>query len=257
VAVIGLALAGFIAAQPDHAANGSEILPSSSSTRSVLGPLNTKDRDHLASFWEANGVSRRVQADLFNQLDRGIWPQSSTGELMPIATETFHRNGNIETVQTWPDGSIAVSAAQVTEGKFNPKSFGFNTLEEMNAESAFAVPNNIINCSVMSGSGYKTYKNCAVVGTTATIAEGFMATYTLVQGASDYITSHGGPFQACGGAVCDTPYFAGADLTEGSDGEAYVAYYMRWTGANVSSFTASLNLHVGGDSAITSFRSGL
>jgi hypothetical protein len=228
----------------------------SATAASTVSPSVDEDQiAHMTDFWTVNGVDEAVQDDLLAGIERGVWPLADSGEAEPVSTVDVERNGNVETVQTYADGSIAVSAVQVTEGAFDPSSFAVDSEAEL-AELAGGVlaPRAITGCKVASGSGYSNYTDCRVFGSTATVGAGFIASYTIVQGnLNDRILRHSGPFQQCGGAVCDVPYAAIEYLTEQSGRHAQVAYFFRWTVANGASATGSITLDVGGNSATSVF----
>lgn len=211
--------------------------------------LDSEKREHMHSFWDANDVPRSTQDRLIDGIENGVWPLADRGDVEPVRTATRHRHGNVETVDVFADGSIAVAAVQQEEGSFNPQSFGVDTVKELKDVYGAAPSASIDNCRTSSGSGYVTRTDCTVFGSTATVGAGFLASYQIVQGKNnDRILRHSGPFQQCGGAVCGTPYLAIEYLNEQSGRNAQVTYFFRWTIPGASS-TGRIGLIVGRDTA--------
>lgn len=245
-ALVPLALTALLASTLAPAA-------ASDTDTSEASVLDAKDRAHMRAFWDANDVSPDVQNRLLDGIEEGKWPQADMGEVEPVSTRTLQRNGNRETIAVYPDGSIAVSAVQQRSGTFNPQSFGVDSVDELHKVYGIA-PMAIGGCRYTSGSGYSTATDCSVYGSTATVAAGFRASYTIVQGRNnDRILRHSGPYQQCAGAVCDTPYLALEYLNEQSGRKAQVEYYFRWTAVGGVSSTGRVALYVGGDKATSAF----
>lgn len=215
--------------------------------------LNDNDREYMQNFWDANGVSAETQEALFQNIEAGVWPQSETGDVDPVSTETVHRNGNAETVATYPDGSIVLTAVQESAGSFDPANFGVESLPELQEKSGMSL-RAIQNCKTANGSGYSVKTDCAIFGSSATVAAGFIASYQIVDGQyNDSILRHGSPYQKCSVAKCDTPYLGTAYLKEQVGRKAQVTYLFRWTNPGGSS-TGEITLLVGANAASSSFR---
>lgn len=218
--------------------------------------LNANDKTQMQSFWDVNDVSPSIQQELLEEIENGTWPQADTGVAESVDKRTVRRNGNVETIETYPDGSISVSALQVEGGDFNPKSFGVEDTAELN-EVYDAAPSSIKNCTAQSGSGFRNLLDCTVFGSTATVGAGFIASYSIVEGANnDRIIRHSGPFQQCAGAQCDAPYVGLEYLNERSGRKAEVDYFFRWTAPGTSA-TGSVRLVVGNNAATSGFTAKL
>lgn len=231
--------------------------------------VNSADtRAVLNDFLTATGVDGQTRGEILKNLAQGKSPDSML-EVEPVSTREIHRNGNLETVDVYPDGSTSVTLIQERSGEFDPSAIGPlaaaeaqhaiaassanpNAAFSTSADGAEITPMSIGGCTTHSGSGYATRYGCSIYGGNGLVNLGFKASYSIVNGAYDRIFDQYGPYQACTGAVCDVPYLVKWKQYEDSAGRAEVTYYMRYT-ASASSQTARLSLYVGGNSASTSF----
>lgn len=163
--------------------------------------------------------------------------------VQPIDTYSIMSDGAQTTRQVYPDGSVAITMIQI-DG---------DPTESLLTEWIDNQPEDVLDCTVTSGSGYIVYNGCKVVGSNWLVTMGFTASFGLVNGGYDYISWHGAPYQQCSGAVCGTPYLAGARMSESSVGSAFVDYFMHVNVGGVASRTSSLRLTVGGDTYYSDF----
>ncbi|MEW6976656.1 hypothetical protein [Trueperella pyogenes] len=212
--------------------------------------LTQDDVDRLTEFWQTHEVSAHVQHSLLAKIGAGEMTDADRGDINPTHVETLQRNGNLETVATYPDGSILVTALQTSSGEFNTASFPGMSATRPASIALRAAPT---NCQVKSGSGYAVYRNCNVIGATGTIQAGFGANYQIVNGGYDSITAHYAPYQQCAGVVCDTPYVAYTSLQETAGQPAQVTYHFRWTISAVSA-TGKVELLIANDRPTVGFR---
>lgn len=199
----------------------------------------------LHEFWDQYGVDRSVQDDLIRKLEAGEVHDSDLGSVDPVEVRTIFSGDFIQEVNVFPDGSILVTGRQLG----NKLSKGDDLLPPgLDATS-------LRGCRVSSGSGYSTFQNCTVFGSTATVQAFFVANYTIAQGQyNDSISWHGAPGQQCAGAVCDTPYFAHGNAKESSARPASATYFFRWTIAGSTSATGQISLIVGNNRASVDFK---
>lgn len=215
--------------------------------------LTADEVERLTEFWDTHAVPLEVQRSLLATIEAGQLTDADRGDIDPIRVNRFERNGNSETVTTYPDGSILVTAVQTSPGEFNAASFPGARALNSDGVALRATPT---NCQVTSGSGYSVYRNCTVFGYTGTIQAGFGANYQLVHQGYDSITAHYAPAQQCAVAVCDTPYLAYASLRESAGRPAQVTYYFRWTMPGISA-TGKVELIIANDRPTVGFKAKL
>ena len=208
-----------------------------------LGFERTTDSDDMVSiadglytFLIENGASVLDADRIADDFLEGELPDSANGA-DPVSSYDVESSGGVTTRTVYPDGSISIT---------------FQQREPLT--SGMSSPYSISGCSVSVGSGFRSYSNCAVFGGNGLVGMGFHASYTLVDGAYDYISGYRAPYQQCHTHVCDVPYLAGTRLREDSQGKAWVVYYMRSTIGSAASRTSSLSLLVGANSATDSFQ---
>ncbi|WP_216404872.1 hypothetical protein [Arcanobacterium phocae] len=207
------------------------------------------DLKAVTEFWTDNGVSADVQDSLIEKIRSGKLTDADAGTVEAIRSETIYRHGNQETILTYPDGSITVTAMQVAPGQFDASSFGDEATNAIMPQSA-----GLYGCRIWSGSGYAIYSGCTVFGSTGTVQAGFAADYQLVNGAYDKIIRHYAPFQQCAGVICDTPYLAFSNLYETSSSPTEVTYFFRWSGIGAFSSTGRVGIVVGNDHGYVEFK---
>ncbi|MEV8214636.1 hypothetical protein [Leifsonia sp. NPDC077715] len=194
------------------------------------------DWSQLQVYWTQHGVSAATQEALLAGIERGELPDSFTGAT-PVSESTIETPTSIEKVSTYADGSVS--------------SAGVNA-HRVPSQAAVA-PRGIINCTVSSGSGYRTFSNCRVEGTNGNVSVWFTATYTLVQGAGDYISNKtAAAASSAPGTSTSIPYWNVVRLNEIAGTRAQVTATTTWN-YGVGSSTYSTSLFVGADSASTSF----
>lgn len=243
--MIGAAFTGFAIA----------VLASTSASAVEPDADWSDDAVELYEFMLVNGSEPDVAATVVERYDNGIMPDSVAGASDVVSEASVPVENGEATVSTYADGSVSVAGYQTAPGDFElPGTEGDPIVDPT---SGMIGTRAIQGCRTSGGSGYRTFRDCAVSGSNKLIHMGFHADYTLVQGGYDYISKVYSPFQACVGFVCDTPYESKTIKKETSSTLAYSRYYMRYTIANGGSNTARLWLRVGENRTSTKFASGV
>lgn len=197
--------------------------------------LTNSEVTALAEFWTEHNVDPKVQDDLIAGIHTGTLPDSLTGNAVPSVTEESSDAGWDSTIYTFDDGSVVEAQLEIAE----PAPL---------AQPRVAPSSAINKCTVTSGSGFRTYKDCKVQGNSGITGFGFYLSYTLVQGGNDYILESYGPTKMCvWPAACDQPFKDRVKLREDAGGVAGVSYGMAWSAG--ASGTSYLTVKVGRDSA--------
>lgn len=134
----------------------------------------TTDASHASSFLKAQGVSDVTASKLEQKIRSGQATGSVAGEQL-IEVETKRQGDFIVTAEKYSDGSV----------------------ETIRIEQPIQPLASKKGCKLVSGSGYRTYKNCTISRQSINGYIAFLATYTLVQGAPDYISSATNLVQRC------------------------------------------------------------
>lgn len=201
------------------------------------------DVAELHRFLVENGVSIADADRLKDKFVAGKLLDSMRG-VEPVNSYKVDDGEAKITRTVYPDGSVSISSLQIEPDE---NQIGSDDSEEVQ-------PQDVLDCTITSGSGYIVYDGCKVYGSNGLIQMGFTASFGLVNGGYDYISWHGAPYQQCAGAACDTPYLAGAKLEEDNTGSAFVSYFMNVNIGGIASRTASLRLNVGGDTYSSDFQ---
>lgn len=155
-------------------------------------------------------------------------------------------------VERFSVGSVRVTALQV-EASDNPSRdleqvLGLSAASDASADPVVS-PYGISGRTVTSGSGFTTRTNCLVAGSSGQVSFYFFATYTLVQGGYDYITSTIDPGQSCAWPTsCQMPYrsaFTSRESSTTTAGATYTGHISHPFGTQ----TGYLSLVVGRDRA--------
>jgi hypothetical protein len=214
----------------------------------------------VQGFWAEAGVPAKTRAVLEQNLrEHGTLPLSMTSA-KAIDSDVVKQDGNFVTTETFADGSVSVALVQYEAGEPNFDALGpaadevTAALQSQQVSPMASTPGTIKGCRQFAGSGYVSRYDCAVAGSSGVVNIGFLASYTITQGANnDRIFDHNTPYQQCNGAVCDMPQLAAYRANENAvTGKALVRYTARWVVVEVSSGTAQLQLTVGGNAASAS-----
>lgn len=199
----------------------------------ILGPAASAvlDTSAVTSKMIELGISSEDRASILVALNSGNLPLSDTMNSIPVSTVTILSGAfEIET-QRFADGSVKRISRELPQNRFS-RSTGLNA------------------CSVSSGTGYQNYVGCTVFNDTPLVTMGFIADFTLVQGAyNDYISKAVNGIANCRLGTCSNAKAWVGKSIETSSGKAWAkmtADYAFYGGAGSSSY--SLLLTVGGNS---------
>lgn len=196
------------------------MVPTSASIASSAPVEVTQEAVNEATeFLHDAGVDTNSVNSLIKAVKRGE-PIGSAAGLVAMS-ETTKREGDwLITTERFPDGSVEISSLEqppaqddLTDAQFESdgdildaepvlapiRALGSSV--EAEADGAEAV-GSIVGCKVSSGSGFRSYKGCAVRRQSATAIIAFNASYTLVQKGNDYISSVGAPAHRCYVSSC-------------------------------------------------------
>ncbi|GCD18725.1 hypothetical protein GXP71_01525 [Cellulomonas sp. H30R-01] len=183
----------------------------------------TGDFTDVRAYWSTYGVTQEVQDELIEKFVRTGKVDALDGAAAPVATSTITRSGATERVETFNDGSIRVSSFE------KPSSLGRTTGVKPLAAT------NLSGCSVTSGSGFVTYKNCLVSSGDGFRYMSFRATYEKYSGAYAKILSTGSPSTSSNYGTMTYPtrslYRPNSTATQ----DAVAKYVSEWTSYNGAS----------------------
>jgi len=190
------------------------------------------------SWYIDNGVDATTADALIDKFNSGTLLDSMNGSA-PTRTQTADEAGWIVTRAWFADGSISVSKLETPQASAAA------------ARSGLIVgPRSVGNCSsVVGGSGYANYYDCAVAGSNGAYLElGFRADYTRVSNGTGVINRVGSPYQYAAGGTASTPVLT---ITKANGSPATAQAVSQYSSATTS-FTARLYLNVNGSSAWSS-----
>lgn len=134
--------------------------------------------DYMKSFFNEYNVDNETQLQLIEKVENGIILDCYLENKQPINTYTKESDNVTETVDVYEDGSIIVTALDLSEA-----------IVEVNNPSITPFAIDTSEGSVTSGSGYTVYKNAFIHARSATIPKaGFYADFTVVNGGYSYIS---------------------------------------------------------------------
>lgn len=207
------------------------------STTAVAAPESpASELQEVQAWFDSYDVSRDVQASLQETIEAGELIDSMKKGAKPVSTREVVNDGFDETISTYADGSISVTASQIPVEM--PKS-GF---------TPFA---SITGCKISNGSGYSRADGCTVKHSNGYLHLKFKAGYEIVNGANDRITSATSP-NATGsfGSTTDKLLVKHRMKEASSSRPAHVTLEAQWTAVNNgSSYTGNLDLKVGKNAA--------
>ncbi|WP_020013401.1 hypothetical protein [Promicromonospora sukumoe] len=226
------------------AAQGDPLSADEARAEAAAAAVVVQSIESTREFWSAAEVSPQVQRRLEAGLREGELPESMLSGSVPVETVSTRQDGNQVDTALFSDGSVTRTLVQEESGAFDPSALGMSE-EEFSAMASYN--GSIKSCKVFSGTGFARREDCAVSGSNgAGIKLGFIADYTLVQGAyNDKITARHTAYQQCNGAVCDAPAWNRWVKEESASRSAMVSMTTRWEVVGVSSGTAELRLIVG------------
>ncbi len=183
------------------------------------------------------GIDETTQDSLINKLEKGeIWDSMDKEQVSQIPEDYFNVSEK-EPVKryTFPDGSVIEQKIEIPTTK---------------SQSNIS-PSAISGGSVVSGSGYTTYKGVKVSKTSGLMGMGFYANYTFVQGGSDIIESvYDRWVKVVGGSYSvDTFQITRKTEVSGNPATAKLIADISWVGGVTGSGTEWLYLNVGNDRA--------
>jgi len=141
--------------------------------------------DYMKSFFNEYNVDNETQLQLIEKVENGILMDCYLENKQPIDTYTTESGNVTETVDVYEDGSIIVTALDLSEAIVEES----QEVENNNKPSITPFAIDISDGSVTSGSGYTNYKNAFITAKSATIPKaGFYADFTVVNGGYSYIS---------------------------------------------------------------------
>ncbi|WP_194540520.1 hypothetical protein [Paenibacillus sp. JZ16] len=136
--------------------------------------LSSNEITRIKSLLSEYDVSIETQTYLMNKLENGEKWDSEKG-IEPVSTHTIVKNnGTEEIVETFPDGSIAISGVDLSTAEVST--------------DIIVTPYDLDPGSISSGSGYTSYRGAKVYKNTAFIGAQFYADFTQVNGGMSYIS---------------------------------------------------------------------
>lgn len=196
----------------------------------------SSELQEVQSWFDSYNVSRDVQASLQKVIENGKLIDSMKHGAKPVSTREVVNDGFDETITTFADGSISVTASQIPVEM--PK-FGF---------TPFA---SITGCKISNGSGYSTATGCTVKHSNGYLHLSFKAGYEIVNGANDRITSATSPSATGSFGNTSEKVLTKHRMKEASANmPAHVTLEAQWKATNNgSSYTGNLDLKVGQNAA--------
>ena len=197
---------------------------------------SASELQEVQAWFDSYDVSRDVQASLQETIEAGELIDSMKKGAKPVSTREVVNNGFDETIATFADGSISVTASQI------PVEI---------SKSGFTPFASITGCKITNGSGYSRADGCTVKHSNGYLDMKFKAGYEIVNGANDRITSAHSP-NAVGkfGSTTGKSLVKHRMKEESSSMPAHVTLEAQWTSVNNgSSYTGNLDLKVGRNAA--------
>ncbi|GEA86628.1 hypothetical protein Q760_15935 [Cellulomonas cellasea DSM 20118] len=211
--------------------------------QAASGEVTDDLRAQLKQFWTVNRVPGPTQDALLDKLEAGQTWDVMSGESAPVSTRTVRTAGENRTIETYPDGSIAVTSIQMPTSTTKPGVVG---------------PLAVGNCRTsVSGSGYTNRYDCQANSTTGVVEMGFYISYSITGGYDSIIDVNSPYVRADGGTASDTS-LAIRKAAENSTGSAYASIKTIYQARNGGgSKTLELRALVGQNTAWTRWEAGL
>ncbi|MGO1591269.1 MAG: hypothetical protein ACTHW1_00500 [Ancrocorticia sp.] len=203
-----------------------DIQPQDETQPTQVNSLSAGEVQELEDFWSDYEVPKTTQADLLSKLEQGkVW-DSLDPETSPATTEELTVDSKNVVVETYPDGSIAVSSTSVP-------------IQKTDAVS----PQSVTNCKQGSGSNnYQIkYVGCKADVNFGLVRMGFNFDYTAYKGAHGVITRYYNQFNHIVGGALSNHRFSkmsqsqvrySADFSVAFEG--FPAGWTAWMQANVT-----------------------
>lgn len=188
----------------------------------------------VRAFWTEYGVSQETQDYLAQKMATTGTIDALSGDLADAAATTRTTGESIETVYSFPDGSIAVVAGERPTRRV--------------AKPGVVTPNATIfygNCTTTSGSGWVHYDKCDVEVSVGYVNLGYKVSWEKYSSGAAKITWSGSPKATCYYGACSTPerslWRPNSSVTQ----DAVVKYRTVYTAfGNASQFTQYLGFWV-------------
>lgn len=195
--------------------------------------LTASEENELRSFMAQHGVSESTQDSLITDfIDGKMWDSLTNAD--PVDTEVMDQGKDVVTVETYADGSIAVST--VPDFDEAPKE-----------EGGFVGPMSVHGCQY-SGSTYAAYwTNCQADVNLGVIRQGFYFNYEYVNGLPSKITRYWGKYHHIIGGDLSNHRFIKFD----DQHVRYAADYSVAFKGFPAGWTTWMEVHVSGSSAWT------
>jgi hypothetical protein len=154
----------------------------------IAPDLTDQQIEELSAFLIEYGVAEDVASDLIAQFDEGtLWDSMDDG-VKPVSTVTEQLGNTNRTIETYADGSIAVSETSVPTG----------------IPEGSPAPRSVSACTLKSGNNYqKNYTNCRADVNLGLIRMGFYFDYTSYNGGGGKITGYRSSFYTLIGGAFD------------------------------------------------------
>lgn len=220
--------------------------------------LGTSPSAAQIELWEMLDVSAPQIKKLAQKVSSGVTLDADKEDRSAVSRDIETVAGYIETTETFEDGSVAFSFIETPEAiPLEASDEVKMTIKLVSNDKSYlpiAHPASVGSClGGNSGSGYATWRDCRVAGTSGSVSIYFRATYTIVNGGYDTITDTNSPSHFVEGGTATRPYLkinrpketasAGAQATAKT-------VFTRWSG---SSSEHVLALNVRGNTAWTSW----
>ena len=242
------------------------MIPTSVSFASTTADSPTQQEvEEATDFLRDAGVKASTATNLIKAVKRGE-PVGSAAGLVATSQSTEREGDWVITTEVFPDGSVEVTSLEqppapdgLTDAEFEaggdildtepslPPIRAMDSGVETNGAEATG---SIVGCKVSSGSGYRSYKGCAVRRQSAMAVIAFNASYTIVQKGNDYISSIGQAAHRCYVSSCSDVKSRLIRKKESSSGKAVARGSMNITlKGGVASKSYWVELRVGGNKA--------
>lgn len=196
--------------------------------------ITPSGEQEMRDFWSRYSVPPATQEMLIKRLESGGQIDSTRTDTEPVATENIDAEGQRQTVERFPDGSVSVTSIS------RPTSGGGVGASTVN------------NCrSSQSGSGYVNWYDCHASSQNGVVTLGFYISYTLTP-RYDQIIEVNSSYRHCSVGTCDTPKLAIRKKSESSTGSAWANITTIHTNINGNGSTKyEMRALVGGNNAWT------
>lgn len=200
--------------------------------------LTASEKQSIIDEFVSYGVDSVTASKIIKKYEAGQLPDSMNPDVKPLSIDREEKGEVVETIETYPDGSIAVETTSNLEAvKNNADSSGNNVNKE---------DRSVYGCKYTSGGNYASYwKNCTADVNLIVVRMGFKFDYESINGGSSKITGYRSYFDHVFGAslsnfrfsrISNTQVRLSADLSVAFKG--FPAGWTAWMQANVSGSSA-------------------